>query len=169
MKKYTNNIAKYILTGIIACTLGAHIATPVEARTQMDASILGFVQGFFVENSGETQFPSSIARAPISEIWVLATAYSSDPNQTDDTPCITANGHDLCEYYDTYGMGNTVAANFMPFETTVTIPDYFGDKEFKVRDRMNARYGYGRIDIWMPSYEQAKAFGVRYIKMNVYN
>ncbi len=130
------------------------------------AGILALVPGTVAANN--KNFPIAGDREPIRTTWVVATAYSSDVAQTDDTPCIPANGYDLCEHYEKYGYGNSVAANFLPLETQVALPELFGDKLFVVRDRMNARYGEGRIDIWMPTKEEAKTFGVKYIKMEQY-
>lgn len=83
---------------------------------------------------------------------VAMTAYNSLPNQTDDTPFITA-------------MGSTtrrgiVAANFVPLGTYIKIPELFGDEVFIVEDRMNARYTQ-RVDIWMEHYQEARQFGVK--------
>lgn len=96
------------------------------------------------------------------EMYVTSTAYSSDPAQTDDTPCITANGYDVCAS----GVENVVAANFLPFGTKIKIPDLFGDRIFIVQDRMNARYTY-RVDLWMTSKERAINYGIRYIRIQI--
>jgi 3D (Asp-Asp-Asp) domain-containing protein len=111
------------------------------------------------------KFPLAGNRVPARTVWVVATAYSSDVAQTDDTPCIPANGYNLCEHYEEHGFGNTIAANFLPLETHVRLPELFGDQVLIVRDRMNRRYGPGRIDIWMPTRQEAKEFGVQYLKM----
>ena len=63
-----------------------------------------------------------------------------------NSPCIPADGYDLCEHYEKYGTGNTIAANFLPLGTQVKIPELFGDKVLVVHDRMNSRYGQGRIE-----------------------
>lgn len=84
------------------------------------------------------------------------TAYNSEVAQCDDSPCITANGFNVCEH----GIEDTVAANFLKFGTKIRIPELFGDRIFIVRDRMNARYS-DRIDIWMKSKQDAKHFGKR--------
>ncbi|MBI5622118.1 3D domain-containing protein [Candidatus Falkowbacteria bacterium] len=107
--------------------------------------------------------PMAADRQPTRTIWVTVTAYSSTPDQTDDSPCITANGFDVCEH----GQEDVIAANFLPFGTTVKMPEYFGDTVFTVQDRMNARY-YSRVDVWMQSREAAKQFGVRTLKVEVY-
>ncbi len=90
------------------------------------------------------------------------TAYTSDAAQTDDSPCITANGYNVCE-------GNnedTIAANFLPFGTKVRIPELFGDRVFVVRDRMNRRFP-NKVDVWMRDYDQAIEFGLQTAKIEV--
>ena len=84
------------------------------------------------------------------------TAYNSEVAQTDDTPCITANGFDVCAH----GIEDTIAANFLKFGTKVRIPELFGDRIFVVRDRMNRRYP-DRVDVWMLNKSDAIKFGVR--------
>lgn len=105
---------------------------------------------------------------PIREIKVLATyqipitAYSSTVDQCDSTPCITANGFNLCAH----NQEDVVAANFLPFGTKVRIPEIFGDQIFTVQDRMNVRYYY-RADVWMRTYQAASEFGIKYTKLEV--
>ncbi len=100
--------------------------------------------------------------------YVPCTAYNSDPRQTDSTPCITADGYDLCETNEE----NVIAANFLRFGTKVRFPDYFGDRIFIVHDRMNARYTY-KVDFWMTgdtlaeAKQKARDFGYRRLKMEV--
>lgn len=90
------------------------------------------------------------------------TAYNSEVAQTDDSPCITANGFNVCEH----GIEDTIAANFLPMGTKVRIPDLFGDRIFVVRDRMNKRYS-SRVDIWMKDRTSAINFGVKVAKIEV--
>lgn len=125
--------------------------------------------GFDSRNDSLTgELPVSAEREPVKTIWVVVTAYSSTPDQTDSTPCIAAKGFDLCKAYAELGEGNTIAANFLAINKQVKLPELFGDKTFAVRDRMNARYGQGRIDVWMPTREMAKEFGVKRVKMEVF-
>lgn len=93
---------------------------------------------------------------------VAMTAYNSEPGQTDDSPCITANGFNVCAH----GIEDTVAANFLPMGTKVKIPDHFGDRVFIVRDRMNVRY-QNRIDVWMLKRTDALKFGVKVARFEV--
>lgn len=107
-------------------------------------------------------FPEAEARQPRIVKKYTITFYNSLAAQTDNTPCITANGHNLCKQYETEGFGNTIAVNGLPFGTVIKIPSLYGDKEFVVRDRMNARYnGKARMDIWVPTYVEAKKNGVK--------
>lgn len=107
----------------------------------------------FLTETERLNFPVAGDRAPIRTLNVFATAYSSDPYQTDDTPCLPAMNFDLCEHYLVYGLEDTIAANFLPLGTKVRFPELYGDKVFTVRDRMNSRYnvnriGYYRIDFY---------------------
>ena len=92
----------------------------------------------------------------------VMTAYNSDPRQTDDSPCITANGFNVCDH----GVEDTIAANFLKFGTKVMIPDLFGDRVFIVRDRMNKRFP-DRVDIWMKNIDDARKFGVKTAQIQV--
>lgn len=92
----------------------------------------------------------------------VMTAYNSEPGQTDNSPCITANGFNVCEH----GEEDTIAANFLKFGTKVRIPELYGDRVFVVRDRMNKRYT-SRVDIWMVNHSDAIKFGVKTAKIEV--
>ncbi len=85
------------------------------------------------------------------------TAYNSEAAQCDASPCITANGFNVCEH----GIEDTVAANFLKFGTEIRIPELFGDKIFVVRDRMNSRFT-NRVDVWLKHKDNAIDFGVKY-------
>jgi len=92
----------------------------------------------------------------------VITAYNSEAAQTDDSPCITANGFNVCKH----GKEDTIAANFLKFGTKVKIPELFGDRIFIVRDRMNRRHAE-RVDIWMVDHSDALHFGVKVAKIQV--
>ena len=87
---------------------------------------------------------------------MIITAYSSTPDQTDDSPFITASGKYVCD--------GIVAANFLKFGTKIKFPSLFGDKIFIVEDRMALKNSH-KVDIWMPSREQALNFGVKTAEM----
>jgi len=109
----------------------------------------------FIVDSG-IEATSLIAKSPFEEgvqrITVHITAYSSTPDQTDDTPFITAAG--------TRVRDGIVAANFLPLYTRIKIPELFGEKVFIVEDRMNRRF-QNRVDIWFPDRASAMKFGLK--------
>ncbi len=82
-------------------------------------------------------------------VWV--TAYSSTPEETDDTPFITA--------WNTEVRDGIVATNMLPFGAKVRIPELFGDKVFTVEDRMHRRKT-DFVDIWMETKTEALEFGI---------
>ncbi|MEK7632042.1 MAG: 3D domain-containing protein [Patescibacteria group bacterium] len=90
---------------------------------------------------------------------VVMTAYSSTRDQTDSDPFTTASGHKVRD--------GIIAMNGVPFGTKVRIPEKFGDKVFVVQDRMNARYGSSRADIWMKTRNDAKQWGVKRVKVEI--
>ena len=91
--------------------------------------------------------------APLATKKIVVTAYSSTPDQTDDTPFITASGKVVED--------GIVASNFLAFGTKLRLPELFGDKIFVVEDRMHKRFFSDRLDIWFPDRETAQNFGVR--------
>ncbi|EKD43619.1 MAG: hypothetical protein ACD_72C00202G0001 [uncultured bacterium] len=100
-------------------------------------------------------------KRPSKVVMTVLTAYTSTPGQTDDSPFIAASGKRV---YD--GM---VAANWLPMGTKIKIPALYGDKVFTVDDRMNPRYGYGRMDVWLDApVVQAKKFGVKRTAVEIY-
>ncbi len=89
---------------------------------------------------------------------VIVTAYSSTVDQTDDSPFITASG--------TRVKDGIIACNFLPFGAKVRFPDVYGNKIFVVEDRMALRNSH-KIDIWFETRDQAKQFGVKYLRIEV--
>ncbi len=101
--------------------------------------------------------PSSESQNP-KVIKILITAYSSSPDETDDTPLITASG--------SYVRRGVVAANFLPFNTRIRVPKIFGDEIFIVEDRLHQDYN-DRVDIWFPSKEEAIKFGSQITEIEI--
>lgn len=170
IKKYSK---KVVLVGFLSIILSNFII--LNTKAVESSGFFANLSTFFVNlNTKEEQkiansFPNIPEIEPRKTITTVFTAYSSDVAQTDDTPCIPAmHTYDLCENYELFGERDTIAANFLPLGTKVKIPELYGDKIFTVRDRMNSRYGYGRADVWMPSYEEAKNFGVKRLTMEIY-
>ena len=109
------------------------------------------------------QLPESDLRDPDTYMQVSVTAYNSVPWQTDASPCIGAQGTDICEHLE--AGSNTCAANFVPLGTVLEVE---GLGTCVVRDRMNARYWY-RVDWYMgEDVDAARAFGVRHLDIGIY-
>ncbi|QQG52390.1 MAG: 3D domain-containing protein [Candidatus Falkowbacteria bacterium] len=109
-----------------------------------------------------SQASTTVEYIVVSTSTHVMTAYNSEPGQTDNSPCITANGFNVCEH----GEEDTIAANFLKFGTKVRIPELFGDRVFVVRDRMNKRHA-DRVDIWMNNRSDAIKFGIKTAKIEV--
>ncbi len=142
---------------------------PGDSEETEETKEVSIQNGLFVQASGlpdentssKTSKSTTANKANLaiaSKKVVTVTAYSSTPDQTDDSPFITANG--------TYVRDGIVACNFLPFGTQIRFPDAFGDKVFTVTDRMNKRHN-DKIDIWMTSRDAAIKFGVKKLAVEV--
>lgn len=172
-RKTYREIAENIIALIVMVSFAGSMFSPqiVNAQTEKTpvTNLLSPITYHLSSDKPQmTELPVANARQPRKIIWVLATAYTSAIEETDATPCLTSIGHDLCQQYEEQGFGNTIAANFLAYGRQTKIPEFFGGKIFIVRDRMNERYGYGRIDIWMPTKEEAKEFGVKWVEMEIF-
>ena len=163
------NLAKKLvgaLVFIICFELLLFPAPLIAEETGILANDWGNIASVEIKPAVPEVFVNSLPEAAELDIYwsgyYSMTAYNSLEGQTDSTPCITANGFDLCKH----GIEDSIAANFLRFGTKVRIPELFGDRVFVVRDRMNKRYTQ-RIDIWMKSYDNARDFGLKYAKIEV--
>jgi len=134
----------------VSGTLGSDLLTKRFAAYENDPK--GFIKSVLSQDEEKV----------VNTMTVVATAYSSDPAQTDDTPCITADNFDVCQANEE----NVLAANFLRFGTKVRIPELYGDKVFIVHDRMNPKYDH-RVDLWKTSKNRALSFGIRLIKIEI--
>lgn len=169
MSVFNVKTAKKIMIFLVICIVFDYFLFPFPALAADD----GILDGELILDekqkiyTDEEQF--NLNRLPETQEWQVSwtsyytlSAYNSEEAQCDSTPCITANGFNVCEH----GEEDTIAANFLRFGTKVRIPELFGDRIFVVRDRMNARYT-DRIDIWMKSKADAKKFGIKISKIEV--
>jgi 3D (Asp-Asp-Asp) domain-containing protein len=99
-----------------------------------------------------------------SETIRVVTAYNAgDPRQTDDTPCISANGENICK---ALAKGKKrCAANFVPLGSRLYV-EKIG--VCLVTDRTNKRYR-NRVDIAMQrdEYHKARRFGRQKLKVKI--
>lgn len=123
----------------------------------------GLADGMLNMQISEQSFllPTASPPPPVvaEKLEVVVTAYSSTPEETDDTPFITASGEIVRE--------GIVANNMLGFGTRVRFPELFGDKVFEVQDRMHWRKGDYQLDIWFPNKEEALAFGAKTTKIEI--
>jgi 3D (Asp-Asp-Asp) domain-containing protein len=149
----TSRLTRSIFAGIIltVCLLG--IITPHIT----DADFANTKNATFVakatNDTKKVVKTTNVAKKVVKTINVVITAYSSTPDQTDDSPFITASGKTVAD--------GIIANNLLPFGTKVRIPKLYGDKVFVVQDRMNRRMGNYRFDIWFPDRTSALKFGVK--------
>lgn len=160
-----------VSTAVLVVTLGAYVLFPTVANADMEYELMlpdGTTVALIIEKMKNDTRP--YGRLPMAAdasarrtYTIPITAYTSEVGQTDDTPCITASGLDVCKRDEE----NVVAANFLPLGTRVRIPELYGNRVFYVEDRMNERYNY-KMDIWMKQKADAKQFGVQYATIEVF-
>jgi len=156
------------LMGLVASTILFFLSfSPVLAPSYLSEAEAGFrvslpqtpivgtpiIQENSFLTSANHYLPENNGIIVLETIPMTITAYSSSIRETDNTPFITAAG--------TQTRDGVIASNLLPFGTKVRIPRLFGDKIFVVEDRMNKRMGNFQVDIWFPSSELAKNFGIK--------
>lgn len=87
------------------------------------------------------------------------TAYIADSRFTDDTPCITASGYNICT-------GNIPIAA-CPRRIRFGVPISVLGRIYICHDRLHPRYDE-RIDILMKSYDEAINFGKQKLEVTIY-
>ena len=100
------------------------------------------------------------------KLWVTATAYSSTRWQTDDTPCITSTGYDVCNKTKNIIAVSRDLVRSLGYHRQVRLPSLYGSEIFYIEDTMNARF-VNRIDIHHDSIKDAREFGVKRIEIEV--
>ena len=91
------------------------------------------------------------------------TAYNSVPWQTDNTPCISADGSNICQLK---AQGHESCAAALPFGTKINIP---GFGVCTVHDRLAPRFAH-RIDLYFGDADKIKAarqWGKRRLKVSI--
>lgn len=139
-----------------AQTLTASAAQPEEPKSILLQQVLPGVE---VPAGRVGELPRASDKPAKKVMYVRMSAYSSTVEETDSDPFTAASG---AKVHD--GM---IAQNGLPFGTKVRLPQYFGDKIFVIEDRMNSRYGQNHADIWMPTKQAAKQWGVRTVRMEI--
>lgn len=180
MNKYIRFVLSLVLTITTTTTAHAGILDWINtSKSQTTAAVSDHIGDISLDqvysaNSAETKETPKVTASPESKSTtslltlkkatakktyrVELSGYSSTPDQTDDSPFITARG--------TYVRDGIVAANFLPFGTAIRIPSLYGDKVFIVEDRMNKRY-WQNVDIWFADRQSAVELGRRSVVIEV--
>jgi len=137
------------IISLIFSGIGLTRALTIEDQPQEPNKNLIMIQ----DNSLAALSDSSVPNKVVKKMKVVITGYSSTPEETDDTPFITAKG--------TLVRDGIVANNLLPFGTEIRIPELYDNEIFIVEDRMNGRAGFYHVDIWFPSKEEAQKFGAK--------
>ncbi|HBX15873.1 MAG: hypothetical protein UV20_C0009G0051 [Candidatus Magasanikbacteria bacterium GW2011_GWA2_42_32] len=87
----------------------------------------------------ETNRPGLAQEAIISH-------FTASTDETDDTPCLTADGTDICPAKE-----NIAAANWLPFGTLIEVDEI----QYRIADRMARKNGYPKIDLLVSSKKEA--------------
>ena len=138
-----------IFAGIIVVMCIFGVAVPKTTNADLPSTTASYV----------AKASNEAVQKAVKTIKVVITAYSSTPDQTDETPLITASNKLVKD--------GIIANNMLAFGTKVKIPALYGDKVFTVEDRMNRRKSGYHIDIWMPNREIAVNFGVKTAEIQV--
>ncbi|MBU0646677.1 3D domain-containing protein [Patescibacteria group bacterium] len=132
-----NLFTTIMLTGVMA----VNAVMPAEVITQTENPVVEPVQ---VEQT-----------LPDNYRVVTVTAYTSEPGQTDSTPCISSDGSNICERYAKGELICAAGDRNVPLGSKFYVEGY---GTCSVADRMNIRYnGTGRVDIYL-GYDTPSAF-----------
>ncbi len=134
------------------------LASLISGLYPYSVALGGVVHKSANESVSATVQPAADEVRDVRNVWV--TAYSSVPEETDETPFIAASGKPVSP--------GILAANFLDFGTRVKIPEVFGDQVFVVEDRM-ARRKTDVVDIWMPTKRDAVKFGIKRAQIVILN
>lgn len=168
-RKQIKRLRRYLKVVTAALILNIIVPTTAQAQTVSPSDSTGNSHTVLVQNQPTEKQTSPLTtlpeptekpQPPIKKtLTVRASAYSSTVDQCDSDPFTTASGAKVRD--------GGIAMNGMPFGTKVRIPSHYGDKVFTVTDRMNARWGNQKIDIWMPTRHDAIQWGVRTVTLEI--
>lgn len=160
-------IALYLVSYIIAGVVANHAIDVVREMSETEFWAMFGGHSIVLENEpivmpAKAHEIAQEVPDPIFDKVAKVTAYNSVPEQTDATPCISADGTNICEFD-----GCVVAQNGAKFGTKVEID---GIGICTVHDRKNSRYDSAWIDYYMGGREMVGAalkFGTKDLKYRV--
>jgi 3D (Asp-Asp-Asp) domain-containing protein len=153
-----------MLTSLFASmVIAANVVGPVATAAVAKATFEPVQVTAPAETPAPTQSVAPKLQSVVGPV-VAVTAYTSEVGQTDSTPCIGADGTDLCKRYE--NGEKLCATNDHPMHSTLVVDGY---GECTVVDRMNSRYtGTGHVDIYLGhDTPAAKQWGIRHLKVAI--
>ncbi len=166
-RKQRAQLNQILFVALVAMVL--NLAVPFRAKAHITSAAASGYSNAVIARLTAPRVPlAALSTLPVSQekpiivtkkLVVRASAYTSSRWETDSDPFTTASGTKVHD--------GTIAANGLPFGAKVRLPDYFGDKIFTVEDRMNAKWGNRRVDIWMTDRSQALEWGVRTVTIEI--
>jgi 3D (Asp-Asp-Asp) domain-containing protein len=137
-------IKRGVALGITMSLLNVSLAVAIPKTLIEGSAALG--------NEASASIPAD-AGIELARRTVSMSAYTASVDETDSTPCHTANGDDICDP----NKDLTAAMNDVPFGTKIYVPAL--DKTFRINDRMNRRYDSNYMDIHVKTKADAFKFG----------
>ena len=146
----------------------AHANTYMTAASNAVDHIMGFHKDaddtattIVVEAEKKPAKTQEIKKTEVKKtIWVTATAYSSTPWQTDNTPCITSTGYNVCNKTANIIAVSRDLVRSLGYHRQIMLPSLYGSEIFLIEDTMNVRF-VNRIDVHHGSTEDARDFGLK--------
>lgn len=158
-------VAFCILTFIVGLLIGLAINTSkvedTDSRNYIESLSVNLLGDYVIIGSTIHPIASNLTYREAGEIvYAYTTGYNTVNWQTDNTPCIAANGMNIC------GLKNIVACpSYISLGTWVVIDDNY----YLCADRTNTKYD-GRFDIsFDKDIEAALAHGIQLKKIKILN
>jgi len=127
----------------------------VDSACQGNGSLGGISEIQIIE--GSYLLPQAPPFIYHGKVLAILTAYTPRPEETDDTPYITASGELVRE-------GIVACPIYLPFGTLIEIDGEI----YECQDRMNPRFWYqNRFDILMFDLEKAREFGKKVVEVKI--
>lgn len=165
--KKARRVVLYLFSYIIAGAVANHAIDAVREMSETEFWAMFGGKTIVIENDpivmpAKAQEIDQETPAPIFDRVAKVTAYNSVPEQTDASPCISADGTNICELDEC-----VVAQNGVKFGTKIEIE---GIGICTVHDRKNSRYDSKWIDYHMGGREMVDAaleFGTKELKYRI--
>ncbi len=149
---YTKNLKKAFVIGIIVKLSMSMMLIPTPIGLAAEQPPEPVFVGTLPENTSEY--------VTESQILARVTFYTPSMDETDSSPCITADGTEIC-----HSVEAVAANNCLPFGTIIQI-DGTG---YRIADRMNARFDCDDFDVLVrESKAEARELGVQYKTIIIY-